>query len=469
MEEDHEELLQYSDDESLSEPEDHCCPVEKPEERYLFPLTFFPHTKLQFFTNLTLLVLSSAILLVVLPLYINNINTQGNVYSLMAVNIPLATLIFSIILLIMKFACNKFKNRTLLSLPTRFWPLLQIASLYVSFSYLYLYALDRNRVLCHLQDPIKGIVLVFALLYYFFFCRNVMGLRRIFSTTTVIVGLFIAVDYGLCDEFVCRGYDRQTISDDSGNETWRTHSIWTGLYILSLILFAAFYTLLDRHVAPEYETMPSNIISPSFLNTISSSVNGTTSNDETDVDAERRILTETCSRKSSVHFALWIHIFVLIIMAITFWIDLIPGVGKGVDGTEAFNYTLQGIKCHFTNQEYTSPLASTCKYVVWYALAFQIAYITFVITSINMLILSQSAVFTIAAMSFSLPVIGIWWSLFYASPAGDLVWSPKLRGEFICSIIGCPVVAVGLGLLCKAHFEDIRKPMRSAFSGPFRS
>lgn len=172
MEEDHEELLQYTDDESLSETEDHCCPVKKTDDRYFVPLTFFPQTKLEFFVTLGLLISSSISILIILPLYINTVNIRGNVYSLIAFNVPLSVIIFSITLISMQFLCNKFRNREVLKLPVNFWKLLQLASIYICCGYLYLYGSDRNRVLCHLQDPIKGIVLVFALLYYFFFCRN---------------------------------------------------------------------------------------------------------------------------------------------------------------------------------------------------------------------------------------------------------------------------------------------------------
>lgn len=33
-------------------------------------------------------------------------------------------------------------------------------------------SLDQNRVLCHVQDPVKAITLFFSLVYYFFFCRK---------------------------------------------------------------------------------------------------------------------------------------------------------------------------------------------------------------------------------------------------------------------------------------------------------
>lgn len=77
-----------------------------------------------------------------------------------------------------------------------------------------------------------------------------MGLQRIFSTTTIIVGLFISVDYGLCDEFRCRGNERERRSDDAGVWTWQTHSIWAAVYIAGLFLFATFFTLLDRFLVP---------------------------------------------------------------------------------------------------------------------------------------------------------------------------------------------------------------------------
>lgn len=75
-----------------------------------------------------------------------------------------------------------------------------------------------------------------------------MGLQRIFSATTIVVGIFITVDYGLCDEFRCRGYEREKISDDSGPWNGENHALWTTVYIAGLAIFAAYFTLLDRYV-----------------------------------------------------------------------------------------------------------------------------------------------------------------------------------------------------------------------------
>lgn len=75
-----------------------------------------------------------------------------------------------------------------------------------------------------------------------------MGLRKIFCSTTIIVGLFISVDYGLCDEFRCRGNERDQPSDDTGDWSWQSHFVWTFLYILGLALWSLNYTLLEGHL-----------------------------------------------------------------------------------------------------------------------------------------------------------------------------------------------------------------------------
>lgn len=79
-----------------------------------------------------------------------------------------------------------------------------------------------------------------------------MGLQRIFSCTTIIVGLFISVDYGLCDEFRCRGYERETRAEDAGDWTSKTHIIWSGVYILGLAFYAAYFTIMERCLVPRY-------------------------------------------------------------------------------------------------------------------------------------------------------------------------------------------------------------------------
>lgn len=76
-----------------------------------------------------------------------------------------------------------------------------------------------------------------------------MGLQRIFSATTAVVGLFISVDYGLCDEFRCRGTDLtdkffQNSSAADASE-WKRGAVWALLYIAGIALWSLHVALLE--------------------------------------------------------------------------------------------------------------------------------------------------------------------------------------------------------------------------------
>lgn len=77
-----------------------------------------------------------------------------------------------------------------------------------------------------------------------------MGLQRIFSATTAVVGLFISVDYGLCDEFRCRGKDIMETSNVTTG--WQDRALWTLLYVVGIALWTLHLSLLEGHVV----TMP---------------------------------------------------------------------------------------------------------------------------------------------------------------------------------------------------------------------
>lgn len=176
---------------------------------------------------------------------------------------------------------------------------------------------------------------------------SVMGLQRIFSTTTIIVGLFISVDYGLCDEFRCRGFEREHRSDDAGPWKWQIHSLWAGIYIFGLAVFAAYHTLLDRYLVPvemvcarfvahtkfvkkhlvfQFSEMTA---STSFLTTVSRLVSYQSSNGQV---APETVPLNNIHRNekqhSAVHLAFWIHLLSLLVTVSLFWTDIIPTVGK---------------------------------------------------------------------------------------------------------------------------------------------
>lgn len=87
------------------------------------------------------------------------------------------------------------------------------------------------------------IKLLWGLTGYFFL---VMGLQRIFSATTAVVGLFISVDYGLCDEFRCRGKD--VVGDTKVTTGWQDRAVWTLLYVIGIALWTLHLSLLEGYV-----------------------------------------------------------------------------------------------------------------------------------------------------------------------------------------------------------------------------
>ena len=89
-----------------------------------------------------------------------------------------------------------------------------------------------------------------------------MGLQKIFSATTAVVGLFISVDYGLCDEFRCHGQDTSImglggslISQLDAAEArqphptgWQGRAFWTLLYVVGIMLWTLHLSLLEGNL-----------------------------------------------------------------------------------------------------------------------------------------------------------------------------------------------------------------------------
>lgn len=77
-----------------------------------------------------------------------------------------------------------------------------------------------------------------------------MGLQRLFSATTAVVGLFISVDYGLCDEFRCRGTSIVNTSAAVAAPTvgWQGRAMWTLVYMAGIALWTLHLSLLEGNV-----------------------------------------------------------------------------------------------------------------------------------------------------------------------------------------------------------------------------
>lgn len=72
---------------------------------------------------------------------------------------------------------------------------------------------------------------------------------------------------------------------------------------------------------------------------------------------------------------------------------------------ELYKTLEHGLTCHFKNPE-------SCSNIGTHGWTFLVAYTMFSIAALNFLSMNESAVFTVATATVSLPLSGIWWSIY---------------------------------------------------------
>lgn len=167
-EEDRDDLLASEEEESLSETEEHCLPENAPQTLHVYE----EHSKFEFFTVKIALIFSSMFLVVLLPLCMETVNIMSDAYALILFTNLFTVVLALMILLLLKNVCSHYKSLKVFSVPVSWLKILEVGIMYGLSGFMVISALDRKRVVCHIQDPVKGVVLVFSLLYYFFFCRK---------------------------------------------------------------------------------------------------------------------------------------------------------------------------------------------------------------------------------------------------------------------------------------------------------
>ncbi|XP_078042581.1 uncharacterized protein LOC144472966 isoform X2 [Augochlora pura] len=418
--------------------------------------------KFSFIATLFAVVVSITFLIISYPLYLESVSSVSSAYTGLLFTALSSTCILGIVWFVVGRISPPpplIPNSMRIKIPR--CALLKISFVYALSGILITLCLDQSRVVCHLQDPIKGITLVFSLVYYFFFCRKMMSLQRIFSSTTIIVGLFISVDYGLCDEFRCRG--REVSAHTTGARgSWGVRAIWTFVYVGSLAAFAMFFTLLEGHYTTEQQNMCQIVASQqnSFLYTVSRLVSSRDIRRRGSEEEGGRLLHVTdpdptvkpkhIPKPPILETLFYIHSIAFFAILSLCWLDTLPGIGRGLSPVDLYRTLAHGLTCHFRNPE-------SCSNIAAHGWTFLIAYTVFSISALNFLSMNESAVFTVATATVSLPLSGIWWSIYkmeIGAHGGFIVWSPGVTGELICALLGLPVVLLGLGLLVRSHFRD---------------
>lgn len=467
--------------------------------------------RVEFLSTGVLCLISATALLVLLPLYLETSTRVADVYP----SILFCTATSSILTLALLCISAKFRVFSIPSFkenvipPFTLWRIVQIGSMHSIGGLSILFALDRQRVLCHLQDPMKGLILVFSMVYYFCFSRKIMGLQKVFCATTIVIGLFVSVDYALCDEFHCRGYEREKVEDDSGHWNRATHFLWGVAYILGLGAWCFHFSLLEGQVValhldnqlvctnqtsllgtiscmvssqndPAYlevqsdtneQSLPNSEYQSGFRNgVISSSMrNG----DHLNILSDDGFMANGGSPQgslkarppSAINVAFWVHTTSLMITILFFWTGMTPTIGKGSSWNEFLNNTHVGVLCHFQSflvlNDSSFPGAQAapqilCGSLPVYGWMFAAGFIIFSVSAYHFLILCQSSVFTVALITSALPLANIFWSLFRLAPinGGFIQWWPNFTPELVCTLLGIPIIVTGLVLLCKAHWTN---------------
>ncbi|KAF7987645.1 hypothetical protein HCN44_003508 [Aphidius gifuensis] len=469
MEDDDQEELRYTtgsdvEIEEYTDTEESTYPVYQQSDK-LFDIDSPCWQNFIFLITLSIVIVSITASIISYPLYHESISAASSAYAGLLFTAFSMTCILGVICFIVEKISPPpalIPNSMRIKIPR--CSLVKISVIYAFAGILMNLSLDQNRVLCHLQDPIKGITLVFSLVYYFIFSRKMMSLQRIFSSTTIIVGLFISVDYGLCDEFRCRGREVPAHAVTMRG-TWGIRAVWTVIYVVSLATFALFFTLLEVHFSngQRNNCRMLSIQNNSFLYTVSRLVSSRDIRRRGSEEEGGRLLhvTDPDPTIKQKHYPkppvlktlFHIHVVAFIVILAFSWIDTVPGIGRGLSPNDLYKTIVHGFKCHFWG-------GTTCSNVANHGWIFIFSYTVFFISSVNFLEMCESAVFTVAAMSTSLPLTGIWWSIYKMDIDANkamIIWSPGVTGELICALLGLPIVLLGLGLLVRSHFRDCQQ------------
>lgn len=124
-----------------------------------------------FITACLFMFLSSSVIIITLPIYLQYSNRTGiQTYSKLVTLSSLNAILFGIVHLlgvISKYAIH-VSSGLQLCLPKVF----KISILFSVGSIIIFWLIDGHYVSCHLQDPLKGCAIVFALLFYYIFSRK---------------------------------------------------------------------------------------------------------------------------------------------------------------------------------------------------------------------------------------------------------------------------------------------------------
>lgn len=176
MEEDRDDLLNTSDDDdSTADSGD-----EQTEQTYCINTTCGltlanpppTRSKLNFIITFTVLLLSTTLLTIIFPTYLKLSHDIGDTYSTLVISSVIVALVLTAINSIANRCYTNYASVACFKPPVEWRKLLVATGIYTGSCFFIVFGMSRNKVMCHIQDPLKSLTLVFSLIFYFLFCRK---------------------------------------------------------------------------------------------------------------------------------------------------------------------------------------------------------------------------------------------------------------------------------------------------------
>lgn len=394
------------------------------------------------------LVLVTTGLVIMLPVYLESINVAGDAYSAL-----IFTSIFTAlpIVLFVQLRYSYFCQVSRLG-PTSPSAILKTGMFHGMAMLMIVLALDRKRVVCHAQEPLMGLMVMYMIIIYFFYKGPELSSPKMFSLCGVLGGLFLAMDFQLNNMYLCHGRTRLSPEDDGGHWSAQAHALWTIVYAAALFLFTLSWLLLEREVLSKKPGTGGL----SMVSTVSGRMAAPGSDAEALISSGGGGVTLTVPLHNSSEAKWGIHLVWFTLASLTtimmlFWTDFFTALGKAGSPQEFVKLTSGGLRCHFHWGEECGPTALYGWLVV-------ILHVTFLVLIGRVMAASHSMIFTLATTSVSLPVQALWWALFTTGGHFGIHWHPQVTGELIFSLLGLPIM---IACLCFWSHVDRRDRYRT--------
>lgn len=177
MEEDRDDLLNTSDDDDSTTAD---SGDEQTEQTYCINAACGPtlanppptRSKLNFIITFAVLLLSTTLLTVIFPTYLKLSQDTGDTYSTLVISSVIVAFVLTSINSIANRCYTNYASVACLKPPVEWRKLLAATGIYGGSCFFVVFGMGRNKVMCHIQDPLKSLTLVFSLIFYFLFCRK---------------------------------------------------------------------------------------------------------------------------------------------------------------------------------------------------------------------------------------------------------------------------------------------------------